>query len=360
MKIKNLLILSCLLLTPLLGQIREYTVKKTDTPIVIDGILDEAQWKHALLTEPFVTQESGASVVVKTQAKLLWDNENLYIGFIASDPDVWGKMTARDSHLWNEEPVEVFIDPNNDKFDYIEFEFNPLGTELDIFMDKAYSEGGSANFGWNLVGLRSAVSIAGTLNNPTDTDTAWYCELAIPFSGIDAKITSPLNNPPIAGELWRLNLARYNRARDSNGNEINAVTSCWNKTGTPSFHVPEKFGRIIFTDELVVSVKDIFSENYTTNKFQLIGNYPNPFNPSTKIAFNIPVSAYTSLKVYNILGQKVATLVNKELTAGYHEYKFDASTLQQSSSVRNLSSGLFFARLESNGYSQVKKMFLIK
>ena len=351
MKFKNVLLLVCFLATSIFAQVKEYTVMRTDVPIVIDGKLDEVEWENALLTEPFVTQESGASVVVKTQAKLLWDNDYLYIGFIASDPDVWGKMTNQDSHLWNEEPVEVFIDPNNDKHDYMEFEFNPLGTELDLLMDKSYTEGGAANFGWNLVGLRSSVSIAGTLNNPTDTDIAWYCEIAIPFSGIATKITTPLNNPPIAGEVWRLNLARYNRTRDNNGNEINAVTSCWNKTGTPSFHVPEKFGRIIFTDELVVSVKDIYSKNTKANQVKLIGNYPNPFNPSTKIAFTISTTANANLKVYNILGQVVATLVNKELRGGYHEYQFNAA---------NFSSGIFFAVLKSNGYSDVKKIQLLK
>lgn len=351
MKIKNIFLLVSLLTIQLYSQVKEYTVKRTDVPIVIDGKLDEAEWDSALLTDPFVTQESGANVVVKTQAKLLWDNDYLYIGFIASDPDIWGKMTSRDSHLWNEEPVEVFIDPNNDKHDYIEFEFNPLGTELDIFMNKSYTEGGTANFGWNLAGLRSAVSIAGTLNDPSDTDTAWYCEIAIPFSGIATKITTPLNNPPIAGETWRLNLARYNRERDSNGNELNAVTSCWNKTGTSSFHVPEKFGRIIFSDELITSAKITNPNISVVDKFELIGNYPNPFNPNTKIVFNMPNSAFVNLKVYNILGQLVATLAERELSAGYYEYQFDAT---------NLSSGIFFAVLKSNEYSEVKKMQLIK
>ena len=85
--------------------------------------------------------------------------------------------------------------------------------------------------------------------------------------------------------------------------------------------------------------------------YQLAQNYPNPFNPSTVINFSIPASGITSLKVYNILGQEVATLVNKELTAGAYQFEFNAS---------NLSSGVYFYKLQSNDYSEVKKMILMK
>ena len=333
--------------------LNEYVVKKTGAPIVIDGKLDEPQWQSALITEDFVNPTDGSDAKIKTRGKLLWDNENLYIGFIAEDPDVWGTRTIRDSQLWKEEPVEIFCDPNGDEKNYFEIEINPLGTELDILMSKSYSAGGSADFSWDIVGLSSAISVAGTLNDPSDTDTAWYCEMAIPFSALDTKITGSMSNPPTAGDMWRLNLARYNRMRDSNGNELANGTeiSSWNNMGAPSFHVPERFGKIIFSDELIVSVKDIYSEISPTNKFELIGNYPNPFNPTTKIVFSTPKTAYVNLKVYNILGQEIAILVNKELHAGYHEYQFDAS---------NLTSGMFFAKLESNGFSEVKKMLLIK
>ncbi len=330
---------------------RKYIVKKVEASLVIDGKLDEAEWQNALLTEPFVKQKDGTSVSVKTQGKLLWDDQYLYIGIIAYDQDVWGKLTNRDSHLWEEEPVEVFCDPDNDKKNYFEIEINSRGTELDILMDKSYLDGGTADFSWDIAGFKSAVSIAGTLNNPADTDTAWYCEMAIPFTALDSRIMSSMSNPPVAGDIWRLNLARYNRKRDNEGNELSSETSCWSKTGTSLFHVPEKFGHIVFSDEVITSVRNINSKSLTANHFELIGNYPNPFNPSTVIAFNIFSSAQTSLKIYNVLGQLVATLVNEELGTGSYEYKFEAN---------NLSSGIFFVRLESNGYSETKKIMLLK
>ena len=87
------------------------------------------------------------------------------------------------------------------------------------------------------------------------------------------------------------------------------------------------------------------------SEYKLSQNYPNPFNPTTEINFSIPASGNVSLAVYNVLGQKVATLVNKELTAGAYKYQFDAS---------NLTSGIYFYKLQANNYSQVRKMLLLK
>jgi len=85
--------------------------------------------------------------------------------------------------------------------------------------------------------------------------------------------------------------------------------------------------------------------------FALEQNYPNPFNPATTIAFSIPSSAFTSLKVYDILGNEVATLVNEEKPAGTYEVQFDAS---------NLSSGVYLYRLSAGNFTEMKKMVLMK
>jgi len=85
--------------------------------------------------------------------------------------------------------------------------------------------------------------------------------------------------------------------------------------------------------------------------YALTQNYPNPFNPVTKINFSIPKSGMVSLKVYDILGKEVSTLVNQNISAGTYTYEFDAS---------RLSSGIYFYRLNVNGFSEVKKMSLIK
>jgi hypothetical protein len=85
--------------------------------------------------------------------------------------------------------------------------------------------------------------------------------------------------------------------------------------------------------------------------FELHQNYPNPFNPATTISFTLGKGGFTTLVVYNVLGQKVATLVSGNVSAGRHDVKFDAGTV---------SSGMYFYRLESGNLSSVKKMMLLK
>ncbi len=89
----------------------------------------------------------------------------------------------------------------------------------------------------------------------------------------------------------------------------------------------------------------------TPNSFSLKQNYPNPFNPSTKIDFDIAVEGNVKLTIYNTSGMEIATLVNDFRTAGYHTVTFDA---------RNISSGIYYYKLESNGVSKVMKMTLLK
>ena len=85
--------------------------------------------------------------------------------------------------------------------------------------------------------------------------------------------------------------------------------------------------------------------------FSLSQNYPNPFNPSTTINFGLPNASNVSLKIYNILGEQVASLVNKVMPAGYHTVTFDAS---------KLASGMYIYRLEAGSFVQVKKMMMLK
>ncbi|MBN1637628.1 MAG: T9SS type A sorting domain-containing protein, partial [Ignavibacteriales bacterium] len=80
-------------------------------------------------------------------------------------------------------------------------------------------------------------------------------------------------------------------------------------------------------------------------------NYPNPFNPSTVISYQLPVSSLVQIKVYNVLGQEIATLVNEEKPAGTHNVKFNAS---------NLSSGIYFYRIEAGKFVETKKMVILK
>ncbi|AFH50831.1 Hypothetical protein IALB_3128 [Ignavibacterium album JCM 16511] len=102
---------------------------------------------------------------------------------------------------------------------------------------------------------------------------------------------------------------------------------------------------------MVASPNSVDESVTVANGYQLAQNYPNPFNPATKISFTIPVDQQVALKVYNSLGEEVATLINNSMSKGTHTINFDA---------KGLSSGLYFYRLESGNQVLVRKMMLLK
>ena len=100
--------------------------------------------------------------------------------------------------------------------------------------------------------------------------------------------------------------------------------------------------------EMITDVEDV---NQVPNHFALEQNYPNPFNPSTKISWQAPVGSWQTLKVYDVLGNEVSTLVNEYKPAGDYEIEFSAT---------NLPSGVYFYRLEAGTISETKKLILLK
>ena len=125
----------------------------------------------------------------------------------------------------------------------------------------------------------------------------------------------------------------------------------------------DNISSVIFKDVVSYRLKQIdFDGSYEYSKvievkvnqpekYSLEQNYPNPFNPSTKIKFSISKAGHTSLEVYNILGDEVATLVNEEKPAGLYEVEFNGE---------NLSSGTYYYRFRSGTYFEVRKMILLK
>ncbi|MBN1634329.1 MAG: T9SS type A sorting domain-containing protein, partial [Ignavibacteria bacterium] len=97
--------------------------------------------------------------------------------------------------------------------------------------------------------------------------------------------------------------------------------------------------------------------NITPEKYELSQNYPNPFNPVTNIQFTIPKSGLVSLKVYDVLGREVKSLVNEFKQAGSYIVSFD---VRHGGSSSELSSGIYFYRLEAGDFVQIKRMILLK
>ncbi len=104
-------------------------------------------------------------------------------------------------------------------------------------------------------------------------------------------------------------------------------------------------GSFTYSNEIEVEV------DFTPKEFVLYQNYPNPFNPKTVISYQLPVNGNVTLKVYDVLGNEVATLVNEEKQAGVYEVEFDGSSL---------ASGMYLYKLQAGTFVQLKKMILIK
>src|SRR5690606_19156836 len=107
-------------------------------------------------------------------------------------------------------------------------------------------------------------------------------------------------------------------------------------------------GMILRTSN-AVGVEPISSN--VPDRFTLGQNYPNPFNPSTKIQFNIPKASFVSMKIYDMLGREVENLVNEQLSPGSYEVEWNAKSLQ---------SGVYFYKLSADGFTEVRKMTLVK
>ena len=106
---------------------------------------------------------------------------------------------------------------------------------------------------------------------------------------------------------------------------------------------------IVIRETGTLSVDD--NENISLKNFQLEQNYPNPFNPTTVIRYQLPITSDVTIKVFNILGKEITTLVNEELSTGEHEVTFNATEFP---------SGIYFYQLRSGNYIETKKMIYLK
>ena len=220
---------------------RSYDVTYTNTPIHIDGKLNDPAWKQAEWTTDFVDIEGALKPVprFRTRAKMLWDDKYLYIAAELEEPDVKATLTQHDSVIFHDNDFEVFIKPLPATPSYYEFEINALNTSWDLFLDKPYNQLGKPDNSWDIQGLKTAVAIQGTLNQPSDKDHGWTLEIAYPLSAFASRQHVP---PPKNGTQWRMNFSRV-EWKAGQSKEDNWV---WSPQGVINMHVPEKWGYLNF------------------------------------------------------------------------------------------------------------------
>jgi hypothetical protein len=263
--------------------IAQYTCFRTSQKLRIDGLLNEPAWSKAPKSSRFVDMAAGTPSFYDTRMAALWDDDCLYIGFWVEEPFVEAYHSQRDSVIFQENDVEVFIDGGDC---YYELELNALGTlyevmfiwrdaytrgsrfdvpEFDVLGRKAFSFAGDddrqpesfwwgthprgprwAFLDWDFPGLQVAVHVDGTLNDRTDADKGWTAEIALPWAGM-TWLANGRNLPPQDGDEWRMFFGRFQKLMNA-GREIQPHPA-WvlSPHGAYDTHRPECFPRVTFS-----------------------------------------------------------------------------------------------------------------
>lgn len=215
--------------------------------IKVDGKLDEAAWLAAPVLGPFVDVTSGdanKTFPVNGKARLLWNDEGLYVGFEVEDKDVVGGFPKdkKDPHLWTKDAVELMIDPGpeGDNQDYYEIQIGPQNLVFDTAFDKYNDprkepDGPFGHEEWS-ANLKSAVVVDGTLDKSDDEDKGYTVEALIPWKSF-AKAKKA---PPALGDVWRMNFYAM---------QANAGVGWSAILGQGNFHKASRFGRVRFTEK---------------------------------------------------------------------------------------------------------------
>ncbi|MBI1789149.1 MAG: c-type cytochrome [Acidobacteria bacterium] len=215
-----------------------YEVERARTPIVIDGKLDEPAWRSAPPAGDFHFTWWKEGDKEQTVAKMLWDDDNLYVGFHCRDKHISAYVTQRHGPVSNDDCVEIFLSPDPEKAaNYYTFEINAIGTML----NRCKTDWWKGPPTWEPEGVRYRTSFHGwAKKDESKDDDHWEVELAIPFKNFERDAA---NTPPREGDQWRLNLNRT-------GGITNRQSSSWSPIPAPrpQFHTPSAFGWVRFVD----------------------------------------------------------------------------------------------------------------
>lgn len=202
----------------------EYRVARTTG----DPLADPAAWAGA-------ASISWGEPPYTTRFAALWNARGLWLRFDAADSDPWHRYTQRDDPLWEEEVVEIFIDPDGDGRDYVEIEISPANVVADLLMARGEPDK-EGDLGWDFSGLRTIVHpYAG----------GWVALALLPWGGF-AGVTGAEPLPPRSGREWRFNVFRIKRPGGPDAPRRDAILAAWQRPPGRSFHVPEVFGSLRF------------------------------------------------------------------------------------------------------------------
>ncbi len=222
-----------------MNKLESYTCQRIDREIDLTGRINDPLWKLAESIY-LVDVVTGDSPDQKTEVRLLYSATRLYIGFRCEDDYIWGTFEERDSPVYQEECVEVFLNPAGSDHQYFEINVSPKNTIFDaciltnrINRRETEKLTGLTDFDAEIT---TKVHIEGEMDKP-GKGRFWSVEYAIPFS----ELFGAPNPVPVPGDQWRINLYRIDSPK---GKEKRY--QAWNPTGKIDFHRPWKFGVLRF------------------------------------------------------------------------------------------------------------------
>ncbi|GAA4310399.1 carbohydrate-binding family 9-like protein [Pontixanthobacter gangjinensis] len=244
---------------------RSYIAYRSSESILIDGRAEESSWQKASFSEDFIDIEGVKKPKYQTNVKMLWDDNYLYFYARIQEPHIWATLKQRDTVIFYNNDFEIFIDPDGDTYNYMEFEMNALNTVWDLFLVKPYREPAPVIDAWDFKGLKSNVHIEGTLNDPSDTDKNWSVEVAIPWEVMEEANVFGNGHEH---SFWRINFSRvnwdyqldektYSRRKNENGDYLPEYNWVWSPQGVINMHEPEHWGYVYFSSK-EVGEKDVF------------------------------------------------------------------------------------------------------
>ena len=230
-----------------------YVCHRAAGPVAVDGRLDDPGWAAAGWTDPFedIEGDKRPRPQHRTRAKMAWDDEALYVAAELDEPHVWATLTDHDAVVFQDPDFEVFLDPDGDNHLYAELEVNARNTTWDLLLTRPYKDGGKAVNAWEVTGLKTAVRVDGTLNDPADADRGWTLEIRWPWAGLKELTGAAV--PPKDGDRWRVNFSRVEWDTEVTDGKYAKVTGrpehnwVWSPQGVVDMHRPERWGYLQFS-----------------------------------------------------------------------------------------------------------------
>jgi hypothetical protein len=314
----------------------EYLGIPKGTAPTIDGKLAYGEWKDAVEASVGTLDASNTVGFINgwedTRAWFYakWDNANFYYAI-----NVWDEYydyAPDEATGWTYDSIELFFDGDNaktegayDGVDDVQIRFN-LGQEGADLIDVGY--GDVAGWNWDKTTTNYAV---------LESDLGWICEAAIPLGDMQIPV----------GQEFGFEMQLNDNDDPSETDQDRTMYRWWSADGN-EWHYANLFGTAVLVPAFA-AVEDMPA--VTVQSYDLAQNYPNPFNPTTNISYSVAKMGKVDLKVYDLLGKEVATLVNEVKSAGQYTATFNGS---------NLSSGVYLYTLKSGDQTFTKKMSLVK